>query len=214
MAVVAGGLMAACRQESGPVVERLPDPVYREYTPSPLPPVVPTPQASAPAIPSDPGWLPERGLSERWECIVIHHTASLAGSLRDVDAWHQAKGWESCGYHFVIGNGTNSPDGKVEPSVRWKEQSTGAHTRLGMNVRLGVENYYNEHGIGIVLVGDFERQRPSPRQMDSLVRLVRFLRTACRVPDSRIYVHGELKATDCPGRGFSPEEFRGRLKQR
>jgi hypothetical protein len=112
----------------------------------------------------------------------------------------------------VIGNGTRTADGVVEPSYRWRSQSHGAHTRLPGRQKLGYENYYNEHGIGLVLVGHFDKDRPTARQMDSAVRLVRFLMAACNIPANRVYTHGDLKATDCPGRNFPDGEFRKRLK--
>jgi hypothetical protein len=139
---------------------------------------------------------PERA----WSAIVIHHSATDAGNAAIIDKWHREEnGWNGIGYDFVIGNGTDSPDGAVEPTYRWRGQLTGAHTGGTPG------NWANEEGIGICLVGDFSRTAPSARQMDSLVRLVRFLQQRYGITRSRIYGHGSVPgghATDCPGRRF------------
>ena len=61
--------------------------------------------------------------------------------------------WDELGYHFVIGNGTHTGDGQVEVGSRWGKQKHGAHCKTP-------DNYYNDHGIGICLVGNFENSNP------------------------------------------------------
>ena len=119
------------------------------------------------AAAAESGWYPAHH-SARWDCIVIHHSACEIGGARRFAAWHRARGWDELGYHFVIGNGSDTPDGRVEIGPRWAEQKHGAHCKTS-------DEYYNEHGIGICLVGNFDRHRPSAAQTRSLVRLVRFL---------------------------------------
>jgi hypothetical protein len=195
-----------CQQTEHRVIDRLPDP-YQAALARGLQ-RAPAARAAAERASPGTGWMPPQ-LSANWQCIVIHHTASETGSLSEIDRWHRGKGWDGCGYHFVVGNGTGSLDGLVEPSARWQSQSTGAHTRL--NDDHPDSNYYNEHGIGIVLVGNFENSRATERQLESLVQLLRFLRLTCGIPESRIYVHKDLKVTDCPGRNFSKAELIRRL---
>jgi len=99
---------------------------------------------------------------------VVHHSATATGGAVAFDKYHrEVNGWDELGYDFVIGNGTDTPDGYVEVGSRWRKQKTGAHCKTA-------DNYFNEHGIGICLVGDFTRTSPTPRQMASLVRLTRF----------------------------------------
>src|SRR5207248_641368 len=83
-----------------------------------------------------------------WRYIVLHHSASLRGSAEIFDQSHRARGWKCLGYHFVIGNGTDQPDGSVVAGPRWFSQEAGAHAN-------SIE--YNEHGIGICLVGNFDQ---------------------------------------------------------
>lgn len=140
-------------------------------------------------------------LRRDWKHIVIHHSASAFGSASQIDKWHRDKGWDGLGYDFVIGNGTGSADGQVEVGYRWRQQLVGAHAQTP-----GPSNYMNEHGIGIVLVGDFNRTKPTALQMRSLERLAEFLIGYCRIPQSQVLLHEDVKGTECPGRHF-PRSF-------
>jgi N-acetyl-anhydromuramyl-L-alanine amidase AmpD len=62
---------------------------------------------------------------------------------------------------------------------------------------------YNDYGIGICLVGDFNVERPTPAQMSSLVRLVAYLMRTYHIPASHVIGHHDVKRTDCPGRYLS-----------
>ncbi len=155
--------------------------------------------ACKPAIETGPrSWMPTcQRISPRWTTIVIHHSATKHGSASTFDRYHrQHNGWDELGYHFVIGNGTDTPDGHVEVGPRWNKQKHGAHCKTP-------SNYFNEHGIGICLVGDFDKTRPTSRQLASLNRLVKYLCAACRIPVSRVTTHGGVThKTRCPGRNF------------
>ena len=199
--LVSSGL--ACVSDPNPVVGTPPLP---HYTLNPRPvrsaPVArrtvhgPAPRQALRGY--SPAWYPaKRGISRRWTRIVIHHSATAVGGARRFDKDHREnRGWEELGYHFVIGNGTDTPDGFVEVGSRWQKQKHGAHCKTA-------DNYFNDHGIGICLVGDFTKTRPSPRQLASLVRLVRFLGDRCRISPSQVTSHGAVTGkTECPGRHF------------
>lgn len=151
-------------------------------------------------------WYPRTGrISRRWTTIVIHHSATDSGGARAFDRFHRGKGWDELGYHFVIGNGSETPDGLIEVGSRWHTQKHGAHCKTP-------DQYYNEHGIGICLVGDFTRARPTARQMQSLARLVRFLSYECGIPPNRVTTHGAVThGTLCPGRYFAVGPIRRAL---
>lgn len=152
-------------------------------------------------------WYPrDRRISTRWSHIVLHHSATGTGGASRFDKYHrQNNGWDELGYHFVIGNGTDTPDGHVEVGPRWHKQKHGAHCKTP-------GNYYNEHGIGICLVGDFTVARPTTAQLASLQKLVRFLCNKCRIQPKRVTTHGALKkATQCPGRFFDLRGLRRAL---
>ena len=72
----------------------------------------------------------------------------------------------------------------------------------------------NFKSIGICLVGDFDKQKPTPAQMEALERLCRDIMERHKIPASRVLGHGEVKgaATNCPGKNFDMAEFRKRLE--
>lgn len=145
-------------------------------------------------------WLPSSNLEKSWTAIVIHHSGTGNGNAAIFDKWHrEGNHWEGVGYDFVIGNGTNSGDGEVEVTYRWREQVTGAHCGGTAG------NWANRDAIGICLVGNFNQTLPTSRQMQSLARLIRFLQSRYGIPKSRIYGHNTTPGasiTDCPGKRF------------
>ena len=106
---------------------------------------------------------------------------------------HRAKGWDELGYHFVIGNGTDTANGLVEVGSRWPKQKWGAHAQTP-------SEEFNNFGIGICLVGNFDQSRPTKEQMDSLSRLVAYLMKTYRIPADHVIGHGDTKPTECPGK--------------
>jgi hypothetical protein len=145
-------------------------------------------------------WLPLQQTRRRWTAVVVHHSGTKTGNLAKFDKWHrESRHWEGVGYHFVIGNGTDSGDGEVEVTFRWRNQMTGAHCGGTPG------NWANREAVGICLVGNFNHTLPTPRQMGSLVKLIRFLNRYYGIPNSRIYNHSSTpgaKVTDCPGKRF------------
>ena len=143
-----------------------------------------------------------------WQWIVIHHSATRTGNAEMFDAAHRARGMiNGLAYHFVIDNGTDGkPDGFIETGARWVKQMHGGHCR---------QAYINEQGIGICLVGNFSREQPTAKQLDSLALLVRGLQDQFHIPDDHVLGHGEVigEFSECPGREFPWEEFRKRMNQ-
>jgi hypothetical protein len=180
-----------------------------------VPPPAPAPSPPKPA-PSPPrlergssAWYPPSYLEKNWTAVVIHHSATDNGNTAIFDKWHrEGNHWDGVGYHFVIGNGTDSGDGVVEPTYRWRGQKTGAHCGGTAG------NWANEDGVGICLVGNFNKTAPTRGQMQSLLRLARFLQARYRIPKSRVYGHGGTPGanrTDCPGRKFPMYWLKTRL---
>ncbi len=157
-------------------------------------------------IPGD--WYPPLRLEKKWEAIIVHHSATSNGNVAIFDKKHREENhWEGVAYNFVIGNGTDSGNGQVEVTFRWRGQLTGAHCKTP-------NNWGNEKGIGICLVGNFDYTSPTTRQMQSLVKLVRFLQNRYRIPKSRVYSHGNTpgaRVTDCPGRRFPMARLKSML---
>jgi len=150
----------------------------------------------APAGDRDEGlWTPP-GPERAWRYIVLHHSATDRGSASIFDRLHRAHGWDELGYHFVIGNGTDSGNGVVEAGSRWPKQKHGAHCKVVGHPE------YNDVGVGVCLVGNFDHYAPTDAQVDSCVRVVQFLKDRYGISESRMYGHGQLKPTHCPGALF------------
>jgi len=130
-----------------------------------------------------------------WRYIVIHHSATERGNAKIFDAAHRERGWDELGYHFVIDNGRGGPDGRIEVGSRWKKQKWGAHTGGTPN------NEYNNHGIGICLVGNFSHRMPSRAQLSALERLVKHLASRHGICPENVIGHcdGPNASTACPG---------------
>lgn len=147
----------------------------------------------------------------QWRYIIIHHSASPTGGAVAFDRDHRAKGWSCLGYHFVIGNGTDTKDGQIEIGPRWTEQMDGAHTKTATQ-------RFNRFGIGICLVGDFENgsARPTDTQMAALRQLVGDLSQRYHIPPANILGHREAVIQDggspshtaCPGKRMDLQAVR------
>ncbi len=162
------------------------------------PPAVVQQRPSQPPVSGEAAWMPSGGISNRWKYVVIHHSANNRDTPEKIRDWHvRGRGWDELGYHFVIGNGVAYGDGQIYVGNRWKKQMHGAHCKTP-------GNEYNDHGIGICLIGDFQSSRPTQRQLASLAKLISYLTRKTGIPESRIKTHGGIThKTACPGRNFS-----------
>jgi hypothetical protein len=204
--------IAGCQprpRHDGAVAVVLPAPNFdgkpvTQATPQPLPQptrTAPTPLPQPPLAGANPrDWIPTAP-ARQWRWIVIHHSATPAGNAAVFTKMHLNNGWDELGYHFVIGNGTDSGNGQVEVGSRWPKQKWGAHAKTP-------DNRYNDYGIGICLVGNFENERPTPQQMQALARLTAHLMRTYRIPPERVIGHSDTRPTDCPGRYMQMTEVR------
>jgi hypothetical protein len=180
------------------------------YEPRVIPPrIIPTKRTSVGSYGNIPrSWFPPSQLEKGWRAIIVHHSATDFGNAAIIDKWHRERNhWEGVGYDFVIGNGTDSGNGQIEVTFRWRKQIPGAHCKTP-------NNWANKDGIGICLVGNFDNTRPSSRQVQSLLKLIRFLQKRYGIPNSRIYGHGTTpgaRVTDCPGRNLSVTRLRSMI---
>ena len=125
--------------------------------------------------------------------IILHCTDSddsLDIGFNEIDQWHKARGWDGCGYHFIIRR-----DGRIEIGrPAWK---VGAHV-----------NGHNKHSIGVVCVG---RKEPSREQWVRLLDLIRALMNQYNLKNIEdILGHTEIDhLKTCPN--ISMVMFRGHL---
>ncbi|MBS0191420.1 MAG: peptidoglycan recognition family protein [Phycisphaerales bacterium] len=126
--------------------------------------------------------------------ITVHHDAIPSQGIRtqrdaivrlnSVRQSHLREGWADIGYHYVI-----DPQGRV-----WEARPLvyqGAHVKDK-----------NEHNIGVMCMGNFEQQTPTPQQTAALDAFVASLMQRHKIPANRVYTHQELGQTACPGRNL------------
>jgi hypothetical protein len=107
----------------------------------------------------------------RWRNIYIHHSKGPSGNALSVG--DQSGG---LGDHFLIGNGNGCEDGRIQIGRLWEDQQQ-AHP-----IGASVDSDY----ISICLVGDFDQQAPTDRQMQRLEQLVQVLQERCQIPTGQI----------------------------
>lgn len=150
-----------------------------------------------------------RVVSGRWKYIVIHHSATPMGSAAGFDRYHREERHMENGlaYHFVIGNGRGMGDGEIAVGERWKEQLDGGH----------LSSYsLNQKSLGICLVGNFDRNRPTRKQMESLRALIDYLLDRCHLEPEAVKTHQGINTlhTKCPGRHFPIQAIMDDLRGR
>ena len=121
--------------------------------------------------------------------IVVHCSDSPNGrtdkrfdSAGAIHQWHRAKGWDGCGYHFVIDENGETANGRpVFPDT--KDIWPGAHVKG-----------HNHHSIGICLIG---ADCFHPEQLQALRNEIDYLHTIW--PEAELVGHYELDAKKtCP----------------
>lgn len=125
---------------------------------------------------------------------IIHHSASPDVMASTIHGWHLNQKWSGIGYHFVIRAGGAIERGRPEDTI-------GAHSGPAGN----------GDSIGVVLTGNFEYDKPTESQLDSLVWLItQYLEP--KYGKLQVMGHKDVMATACPGRNFPWAELRERLE--
>ena len=150
-----------------------------------------------------------RAAPGRWRYIVIHHSGVEDGTIKSMDRYHREQRHMEHGlaYHFVIGNGNGMRDGQISVCQRWRKQLDGGHLRSQAQNRIS---------LGICLVGNFEKTKPTPTQLRRLTALTRALLTKCKLSADAVKTHRQINVvhTRCPGRHFPTKSFLGSLKSK
>lgn len=124
------------------------------------------------------GSLIKRSLTNK---IILHHAAGKNLTVEKIHFIHLQKGWAGIGYHFYI-----TKDGKIYEGR--PINTVGAHC-IG----------YNATSIGICLDGDFRKEFPTEKQIESLKELVNQLVKDYKLNKEKdIYNHSDLYKTLCP----------------
>ena len=120
--------------------------------------------------------------------IVVHYTATPHDrevTVKEIDQWHRARGFNKIGYHYVI-----YLDGSIHQGR--KESEVGAHVLK-----------HNQNSIGVCYVGGLKEgtkggsNTMNKAQEASLVKILKDLTT--RYSGAVVLGHKDLSATQCPG---------------
>jgi LysM repeat protein len=133
---------------------------------------------------------------DKWQRIVVHHSAIKYGNVEKYDAAHRLRGMQNgLAYHFLIGNGIDAGDGEIEIGSRWHKQQAGGHVK---------NHLINQTAIGICLIGNFEKTHPSKKQLAAFTQLMDWLQGVALGKKVHFAGHRELKGeqTVCPGKHF------------
>lgn len=145
--------------------------------------------------------------TSQWKYIIIHHSSTKSGNAKIFDRYHRKEKKIPGGivYHFVIGNGTKSANGEIEVTERWHKKIPGPHC---------FDPKMNEQSIGICLVGDFEKGKPTQTQIRRLAELIQEIRKDYNIPIENILTHKDVDPgkTDCPGKNFPMARLLSRLQ--
>lgn len=124
---------------------------------------------------------------EGWTPVWFTSSGETVHRLESIRQAHVSKGWADIGYHYVIDRSGRIWQGR---DVRYQ----GAHVQAN-----------NENNVGVMLLGNFEQQKPSSAQMVTLVDVLRGLMRQYNVSSKRVYTHRELMPTICPGKSLQPQ---------
>ena len=126
--------------------------------------------------------------------VIVHHSASSDVSAATIHGWHLNQSWSGIGYHFVIRRNGNIERGRELSAI-------GSHS--------GPKG--NGDSVGVCLTGNFEIDKPTAAQINSLVWLIlKYLEP--RYGSLQVVGHSDVMATACPGRNFPWAELRKRLE--
>lgn len=127
--------------------------------------------------------------------IIIHCSATPEGkdyTVKDIDSWHRARGFNQIGYHWVIYR-----DGSIVPGR--DESVIGAHC-----------TGHNAKSIGICYIGGMDsgnknpKDTRTPEQKEALLHLLELKKA--QYPNATIHGHYEFAAKACPS--FRIDEYK------
>jgi hypothetical protein len=151
---------------------------------------------------ADWGAAPRRNspIAMRPTHVTVHHTEgpqtmtadATERAVKNIQSYHMQNsdgrhGWDDIGYHFLIDGAGRVVEGRPTETL-------GAHAGGA-----------NQDNIGISVMGDFNHQRPTDAQVESLTRLVSFLALKYRQDPARngfLEPHRHYNNTDCPGKNM------------
>ena len=114
---------------------------------------------------------------------VIHDSASLMEQTtwELIRKWHIERGFKDIGYHWGVDMHGELFKGRDESEI-------GAHCKG-----------HNEDSLGIVLFGDFTKEKPTDSQLLTLYSLCDMIMRRHNLTPQEFYPHYKFSNTLCPG---------------
>ncbi|MEM9345285.1 MAG: peptidoglycan recognition family protein [Planctomycetota bacterium] len=130
--------------------------------------------------------------------LTIHHDGmdpsyltnknAVAERIEQIRKYHVGENrWGDIGYHYIVDRSGRVWEGRPI-------QYQGAHVRNN-----------NEHNIGILVLGNFDRQSPSRDQLKSLFTTTGALTKHHRIKTNLVRSHQEINKTACPGKNLQKQ---------
>jgi len=127
--------------------------------------------------------------------LTVHHDGMDPSYFTDKSAVAQRlelirtahtrdRGWGDIGYHYIIDRAGRVWEGRPI-------QYQGAHVKNN-----------NENNVGILVLGNFEKQSPSQAQLATLFETATKLTGRYKIRSSMVRSHQEINPTECPGRNL------------
>ena len=139
-------------------------------------------------------WLLREGGA--YDRITIHHKGghpsvsriqnAVAAEIDAISAGHLQRKFGDIAYHFVVDYAGRVWEGR---SLAYE----GAHVSCE-----------NAHNLGILVLGNFQKQTPSVESVEVLALLISDLRSRFGIKRHRIFGHRDLGASVCPGDQLYP----------
>ncbi|MBX3376573.1 MAG: N-acetylmuramoyl-L-alanine amidase [Phycisphaeraceae bacterium] len=111
----------------------------------------------------------------------VAHRLELIRSVHTGRSDDNGRNWADIGYHYIV-----DPQGRVWEGRPVRYQ--GAHVKQN-----------NENNLGILVLGNFDEQRPTSEAINALDAFLADRMRAYRVPVTRVFTHQEINPTACPG---------------
>lgn len=149
----------------------------------------------------------------RWNYIVIHHSAGNYGNIEHLQNIHDQRQSKelihAISYHYIIGNGNGMEDGKVGSDIRKKFNIWGVHVTKNNWDR-------NFRGLGICIIGNLDKNTMTSNQYESLIELTIELMEEYNIDFENVGFHGKIpgESTKCPGKFFPYEKFEKDIKDK
>ena len=125
--------------------------------------------------------------------IAVHHSQRKIDSIKRIRDLHiRINKWEDIGYHYLI-------DKKGKIHVGRSEKFIGAHV-FG----------HNKNSVGICLIGNFDEEKPTKRQIRILIKFLKNKIKKFKIPIKNILGHREFSGVTktCPGKFVDMEKIR------